>query len=205
MKRKDQLDLFSNVPIDYRKPINPARTAMHRKTPSPIARALLETHFFENHRVQRVLDYGCGIGRDVEFYRQLGLDAAGYDPHEAFKWTEQPKGGYDLVTNLFVFNVISNHDERRKLAATLTNLTQLGGQIIVSARSSEAIEAEARKKDWTPFGDGYLSSPARGTFQKGMSECELFSYFNSKALQTIALDFAVSKDVACIAMNKRAD
>src|ERR1043166_1681750 len=101
MSRKSQPDLFSDAPIDYRKPLNPARTAMRRKNPSPIARALRETGFLAAHRVRTVLDYGCGVGRDVEYYRELGLQAEGYDPHEPFGWSSLPTGCYDLVTNLF--------------------------------------------------------------------------------------------------------
>ena len=28
-----------------------------------------------------LLDYGCGIGADVTYYLNHGLDAKGYDPH----------------------------------------------------------------------------------------------------------------------------
>ena len=29
----------------------------------------------------RVLDYGCGLGKDVELLNNLGYDITGYDPH----------------------------------------------------------------------------------------------------------------------------
>ena len=38
-----------------------------------------------------LLDYGCGTGADVTYYRNQGLDAEGYDPHPPFGYADLPR------------------------------------------------------------------------------------------------------------------
>lgn len=202
MARKDQPDLFSDAPVDYRKPIKSGRTAMHRKTPSPIARSLLGIAFFEKHHIRTVLDYGCGVGRDVAFYMEHGFEAEGYDPCPAFGWNTRPVGTFDLVVNLFVFNVIAEVSERQSLAQTLMSFVGSGGILIVAARSPATITGEAAKKAWKSFRDGYLSSPSRGTFQKGISRAELLAYFDFAKFEAIDVNIPISSDVTCVCLRR---
>ncbi|MGZ6616518.1 MAG: methyltransferase domain-containing protein [Solirubrobacteraceae bacterium] len=53
-----------------------------------------------------VLDYGCGRGADLSYFRSLGIDAVGYDPHEPFGFAEPPAGLFMVVTLIFVLNVL---------------------------------------------------------------------------------------------------
>lgn len=46
---------------------------------------------------------------------------------------------------------------------------RLGGHLLVAARSEKAVQAEARRGAWRPFGDGWISSEGKQTFQKGIT------------------------------------
>lgn len=56
----------------------------------------------------RVLDLGCGYGRDTEDLRQLGVDIVGYDPHYR---PERPVGLFDTVICIYVLNVLLPHEQ----------------------------------------------------------------------------------------------
>lgn len=51
----------------------------------------------------RVLDLGCGYGRDTDDLRALGVDITGYDPHYR---PERPEGRFDTVICIYVLNVL---------------------------------------------------------------------------------------------------
>lgn len=86
---------------------------MSRSRPSPFARAVAEV-LAPKLEIASVLDHGCGRGADVRFYRDRGLDADGWDPHPGFGWQQEPPRQFDLVTSVFVLNVLSNPWERIK-------------------------------------------------------------------------------------------
>ena len=69
-------------------------TAIRRVSPSAPARHLHGAGLLRG----RLLDYGCGHGRDADSY---GMDR--YDPH----WhPDRPRGRYDTVTCTYVLNVL---------------------------------------------------------------------------------------------------
>lgn len=171
--RDKQLPLFRNTPVDYRRELQPARTAMRRKQASPIARQLVASGILRAYRIQKILDFGCGVGRDVAFYSEHGYEAQGFDPHTPFGFATKPAGTFELVTCLFVFNVIAELQERQAVSRELVRYVSTGGLLVVASRSPRAIASEASTKNWIPYRDGYLSSPTRGTFQRGISSEEI--------------------------------
>ena len=56
-----------------------------------------------------VMDYGCGRGDDVRGLTANGIEAYGWDPHNA---PDGPKREADIVNLGFVINVIEDFDER---------------------------------------------------------------------------------------------
>lgn len=62
----------------------------------------------------RVLDFGCGLGVDVNFLRQQGYNVTGYDPHYA---PEIPKGKFDTIVCLYVLNVLLPEEQSHVLMA----------------------------------------------------------------------------------------
>lgn len=111
----------------------------------------------------RVLDYGCGRGKDVEL---LGLE--GYDPHF---FPEKPKGLYDTVTMNYVINTISDHDGRMDAIRGAWDLLNVGGYLVVSARKVMEVKKNASNGGWDRYSDGYKTS--KGTFQKGFTDKEI--------------------------------
>jgi Methyltransferase domain/Endonuclease/Exonuclease/phosphatase family len=149
----------------------PHRTAMVRQQPSPFARRFAESP--SRQGVRSVLDYGCGRGADVDFYRQAGFLADGYDPHPAFGWHMRPDGVYDLVTVMFVLNVLPDPWQRLQVLRDADRHLADGGRMLVVCRSPKAIEKHARRGQWPQHNDGYWSSASKGTFQRGISTEEL--------------------------------
>jgi len=150
----------------------PEMTAIHRKEPSPIARKLLAT-FHNNPTVRSILDYGCGYGEDVRFYQRMGLEADGYDPSPPFGWSKKPTRKFDIVTVIFVLNVLPNPWERLKVLWDAAQYLSRQGLMVVTTRSDSEIQQEAKKKGWSTFNDGYWSHEGKGTFQRGLSQEEI--------------------------------
>ena len=66
----------------------------------------------QTSRCATSLDYGCGRGADVNYFRSLGIDADGYDPHAPFGFAESPAGLFMVVTLIFVLNVLPTVEAR---------------------------------------------------------------------------------------------
>jgi hypothetical protein len=155
------------------------KTAIARGGPSAPARGL--TPFIErllagiprDPSARSVLDYGCGRGADVDYYRRLGIDAEGYDPHAPFGFAEPPSALFRVVTLVFVLNVLPTIEAR--LEAIRGAVAQLApeGVLIVVTRSAAAVRNEATRRNWRAWGDGFISHEGRGTFQHGMDTPEI--------------------------------
>lgn len=150
----------------------PHKTAMARNSPSPVARNVTEV-LVAQLGVRTLLDHGCGRGSDVRFYRSRGLDADGYDPHPGFQWTKEPERLYDLVTHVFVLNVLSDPWQRIQALRHASQFLRPGGHLLAVTRSPAEIQARASASGWPAHHDGYWSSESRGTFQKGISTEEI--------------------------------
>lgn len=60
----------------------------------------------------RVLDLGCGYGRDTDDLRPMGVDIVGYDPHYR---PELPKGLFDTIICIYVLNVLLPNEQAEVL------------------------------------------------------------------------------------------
>src|SRR6266511_3525427 len=92
------------------------KTAITRRSPSPFARSVLEV-LAAKLSVSSILDYGCVQARLAV------VGDVGYDPYPPFGWAHKPTptAGYDLVTLIFVLNVLPDPWQRvqvLKLATT---------------------------------------------------------------------------------------
>lgn len=152
------------------------KTAMARNSPSTVARLICEGEFITKlDGIKRILDFGCGRGKDVDFYRSKGFDVEGYDPYIPFGFANPPQGIFDLVTIVFVINVLPNCWERLQVIKKAVEYLRRGGYIFLAARSSYAIGMEAQKKGWRQHNDGYWSHEGRGTFQRGINTTEIIA------------------------------
>lgn len=168
-----RLDLWDE-PVQSSEPQQycPEKTAMSRTGPSPVAREVT-SKLVKALNIHTVLDYGCGRGADVRYYRTQGIEASGYDPHAPFGWSTPSSETFDLVTLVFVLNVLPDPVERIETIAKAAERVSSGGTLLVVARSPAEIDGHAQKSNWTRHNDGYWSSSAKGTFQKGISPLEI--------------------------------
>ncbi len=83
-------------------------TAIERTSLSYPARILLN----QKKIVGKVLDFGCGIGKDVELLRHKGFDIVGYDP---FYFPEFPKEKFETILCFYVLNVLLPEEQAEVL------------------------------------------------------------------------------------------
>ena len=144
---------------------NSCRTAITRKQASLPARTEIigALRVFE---CQSVLDWGCGKGKDVEFYIENGYTAVGYDP------AYQPDvihDEFDMVTCVYVLNVLPPPKRQACLEQMLARVKQ-GGYFCIAARSPQEIE-RSKTPLWHPIDDGFMTFT--GSFQTGLSALNL--------------------------------
>lgn len=166
--------------------IRSENTAIRRKKPSAPARFVCE-HIIPHlpNRIictkPSILDYGCGYGADVSFYKNYASYVAGYDPHPKFgyEWSYDKK--YDLITCTYVLNAIPDQADRLIALHNMMCLLNKGGCIFIAVRHKNEIESIAKKKSWKKYKDGYYTGNSKKTFQCGFSKRKLkcLIYHNS--------------------------
>ncbi|MCH2050580.1 MAG: bifunctional class I SAM-dependent methyltransferase/HIT family protein [Trichodesmium sp. ALOHA_ZT_67] len=74
-------------------------TAIDRKFISFPTQVILK----QNLLVGKILDFGCGLGKDVKLLQKKGFDIIGYDP---YYFPEYPQGKFDTILCFYVLNVL---------------------------------------------------------------------------------------------------
>lgn len=139
------------------------KTAISRYDLSKPVKTLLEYGLLEPE--SSMLDYGCGLGADVDGLTALEHDVTGWDP------VHRPEGEKRkaAVVNLgYVINVIEDPAER---VETLIDAWNHAQQLLVVSAMIQGQETYAYAKE---FGDGVLTQ--RNTFQKYFEQTELQAY-----------------------------
>ena len=106
--------------------INSHLTAIERDKMSHPTRILLNKGELKG----KVLDFGCGFGKDVEELQENEIDIEGYDPHYFPKF---PSGKFDTIICHYVLNVIKNQ-EQAKVLFEVSNLLKPGGKAFFTVR-----------------------------------------------------------------------
>lgn len=175
---EEQDTLFSLLPEPMSeataREYQPHKTAMSRRAESSYARFVGQV-LAPRLGLKTVLDHGCGRGSDVEYYRSVGLLADGWDPHPGFGATTEPEGQYDMVTSVFVLNVLPDPWQRIRALRHAAGFLKPRGYLLVVVRSPADIEPRAASAAWPSHHDGYWSSTAKGTFQKGIVAEEIIA------------------------------
>ena len=78
----------------------------------------------------RILDFGCGLGNDVKFLQQNGLDITGYDPYYAPIY---PDGKFDSIVCCYVLNVLMPSAQADVLM-NIAHLLKPGGKAYYAVR-----------------------------------------------------------------------
>ncbi len=66
--------------------------------------------FERNLLINEVLDFGCGLGKDVEILKNRGINIVGYDPHFYNKFPDQK---FDTIICVYVLNVLLPQEQAR--------------------------------------------------------------------------------------------
>lgn len=94
-------------------------TAIARDRPSYPVRQLWQRTLIRG----TVLDFGCGLGADVRFLRERGVDVTGYDPHYA---PDYPQEQFDTILCTYVLNVLLPEEQAHVLMAVAERLKPTG-------------------------------------------------------------------------------
>ena len=117
-----------------------------------------------------ILDFGSGLGADVEYLLRSGYDVIGYDPHQEpteFTTDDLSFGDrFDAVLCTYVLNVIAEPADRTEVLQECRQRLDRGGMLAVTTRSPQDISRECQP-NWMPYNDGFITP--KGTFQVGIS------------------------------------
>lgn len=101
-------------------------TAIERTSLSYPARILLNQKKIKG----KVLDFGCGIGKDVELLKNEGFDITGYDP---FYFPAFPTEKYDTILCFYVLNVLLP-EEQAEVLMNVSSLLKPNGKAFFAVR-----------------------------------------------------------------------
>jgi diadenosine tetraphosphate (Ap4A) HIT family hydrolase len=101
-------------------------TAIDRIYLSSPSRYLLERNLLQG----KILDFGCGLGKDVEILRAKGFDIVGYDP---YYFPHYPDRGFDTIICSYVLNVLMP-PEQAQVLMEVSHLLQPGGKAYYAVR-----------------------------------------------------------------------
>jgi diadenosine tetraphosphate (Ap4A) HIT family hydrolase len=101
-------------------------TAIDRIYLSSPARFLLANNLLRG----KILDFGCGLGKDVEILRDKGFDIVGYDP---YYFPQYPDRGFDTIICAYVLNVLMP-PEQAQVLMQVSHLLKPGGKAYYAVR-----------------------------------------------------------------------
>lgn len=106
--------------------LNSHLTAIERTSLSYPARIILN----QKKIIGKVLDFGCGIGKDVELLQSKGIEIIGYDP---FYFPEFPTEKFDTILCFYVLNVLLP-EEQAEVLMNVSNLLKPNGKAYFAVR-----------------------------------------------------------------------
>lgn len=105
---------------------NSKYTAKKRDKPSLPLRILIAKKLISG----KVLDYGCGYGKDVEFLLSKQINASGYDP---FFFPNYPENKFDTIICSYVLNILLP-EEQSHVIMSISELLHFGGKAYFAVR-----------------------------------------------------------------------
>lgn len=149
--------------------IKPWITAIHRTSISAPLKNLLENNRLNTD--QNILDYGCGHGFDLNYLKNNNFKIEGFDKYiDTFSNQFYYNNNYDVIICLYVFNTISEYNERVSVLKSLISLLKPKGKIFLAVRSIDEFNS-LKNKNYKKYKDGIITS--KGTFQKYFTKNDL--------------------------------
>lgn len=119
----------------------------------------------------RVLDYGCGFGKDVEVLDKQGLNITGYDPNYFPDW---PSGKFNTIICHYVLNVLKP-EEQATVLMRVSSLLAENGKAYFAVRRDIAYEGfRMHKVHKKPTFQMLVKLPYESVFQN--ESCEIYRY-----------------------------
>lgn len=112
------------IPNDKNK--NSHLTVKDRKMPSLPVRFLFE----RNLLIGDILDFGCGLGKDLEFMKKNNYNAIGYDP---FYNPVYPSKKFDTIICFYVLNILLP-EEQTHVLMSISELLKPSGKAYFAVR-----------------------------------------------------------------------
>ena len=169
--------------------IKPEVTAMNVTREAESARQLLKMILLDGKENNaEVLDYGCGLGRNVKYLientkciidgcdteeqvRNINqdLEKMAYFAKKGSNITTSGKLGttYDYILNSHVLNVVTD-DIKKIIVADIYDLLKVGGKAVIQVRTANDVESAKTK---IKHGDGWLIKKGKHTtYQEGITK-----------------------------------
>lgn len=153
--------------------LNSHLTAIERTSLSYPSRILLN----KKKIVGKVLDFGCGIGKDVELLQHKGFDIVGYDP---YYFPEFQTEKFDTILCFYVLNVLLP-EEQAEVLMNVSHLLKPNGKAYFAVRRD--IQYEGFRIHKLHKKETYQCSIKLGYLSVFKNEnCELYEYEHYTAL-----------------------
>lgn len=161
----------------YSSPSNP-NTHLIVKEKTKVS--LLMTVLFERNKLKgEILDFGCGLGKDVEFLQSKGFSITGYDPHY---FPELPKGNFDTIICNYVLNVLLPEEQSHVLMAVSELLKPEGKAFFAVRRDIKRNGFSYNPKHKLNTYQCNVILPYKSIFKTG--NCEIYEYQHYTTINT---------------------
>jgi len=168
--------------------LNSHLTAIERDKMSYPSRILLKEKLING----KVLDFGCGLGKDVETFKEKGFDIQGYDPHY---FPNYPLEQFDIIICHYVLNVIFPK-EQSIVIHEISKLLKKGGRAYLTVRRD--IKKEGFRKHFVHKIDTYQCNvilPFKSIFKDDNMEIYEYQHYTFlNALNPLVSPFFIDND-----------
>lgn len=176
------------APLESPIKITPEVTAMNVTRESESARQLAKLIKLEGNKAYEVLDYGCGLGRNIKYLlentncfvdgcdteeqvKNINKDAEKMEYFENQSTTittsDKLEGGYEFMLNSHVLNVVMD-DVKKIIIDDMYRLLAKNGKLVIQVRTESDV-ASAKSK--VKHGDGWLIQKGKDTtYQEGITK-----------------------------------
>lgn len=142
-------------------------TAKERDSLSFPSKLLLERNLFKG----KVLDFGCGFGKDIEILKVKGIEITGYDK---YYFPEFPQDRYDTIICFYVLNVLMV-EEQSKVLMEISQLLNPNGKAYFAVRRDIKYEGlRIHKIHKKPTYQCNVILPYKSIFLN--ESCEIYEY-----------------------------